>query len=237
MNEYETITLAANGDSVAREKLVSENSPLVWSIVRRFMGRGYEADDLYQTGCIGLIKAIDRFDCSLGLQFSTYAVPMITGEIKRLLRDDGMIKVSRHLKELWLKVHTVREKYISEYDEEPAASTLAGLLGVTEEEVVMASDAARPPDSFDRNIGDDGKNTLGDMIESDSDTETETLNRITVKEAMRNFTIREQQIITLRYYYDKTQTQVANTMGISQVQVSRIEKKLLLKMREKLVDL
>ncbi len=236
MNDYETITLAASGNQEARSLLITENSPLVWSIVRRFMGRGYEAEDLYQTGCMGLIKAIDRFDCSLGLQFSTYAVPMITGEIKRLLRDDGMIKVSRHLKEIWMKMYAVRERYITEYDEEPSTATLARLLGVTEEEIIMASDAARPPDSFDRELGDDGKNTLGDTIESKSDTETETLNRITVKEAMRSFTTREQQIITLRYYYDKTQTQVANAMGISQVQVSRIEKKLLMRMREKLVD-
>lgn len=236
MNDYETITLAASGDEGARSLLITENSPLVWSIVRRFMGRGYEADDLYQTGCMGLLKAIDRFDCSLGLQFSTYAVPMITGEIKRLLRDDGMIKVGRHLKEIWIKMCAVREKYIKEHDEEPSTSTLARLLDVSEEEVIMAADAARPPDSFDRELGDDGKNTLGDTIESKSDTENETLNRITIKDAMKTFTLREQQIITLRYFYDKTQTQVAALMGISQVQVSRIEKKLLLRMREKLFE-
>ena len=236
MNDYETIRLAAQGDEDARSLLITENSPLVWSIVRRFMGRGHDADDLYQTGCMGLIKAIDRFDCSLGLQFSTYAVPMITGEIKRLLRDDGMIKVGRHLKEIWVKMYTLRERYIEEHDEEPSTSTLAQLLGVTEEEVIMASDAARPPDSIDRQLSDDSKNTLGDVIESKCDTETETLNRITIKDAMRSFTLREQQIITLRYFYDKTQTQVAALMGISQVQVSRIEKKLLLQMRQKLFE-
>lgn len=236
MNSYDVIKRAASGDEDARRTLVKDNSPLVWSIVKRFAGRGHDAEDLYQTGCMGLIKAIDRFDCSYGLQFSTYAVPMITGEIKRLLRDDGMIKTGRRLKEIWIKMNGAREKYIKEHDEEPSTSTLARLIGVSEEDIIMAADALRPPDSIDRELGDDGKSTLGDTIESPNDTETQTLNRLTVKEAMKDFTVREQQIISLRYFYDKTQTQVASIMGISQVQVSRIEKKLLLRMREKLSD-
>lgn len=236
MNSYDLIRRAASGDEDARRTLVNDNSPLVWSIVKRFAGRGYDPEDLYQTGCMGLIKAIDRFDCSYGLQFSTYAVPLITGEIKRLLRDDGMIKAGRRLKEIWIKMNGAREQYLKEHDEEPSASTLARIIGVSEEDIIMAADALRPPDSIDRELGEDGKATLGDTIESPNDTETQTLNRITVKEAMKDFTLREQQIISLRYFYDKTQTQVASAMGISQVQVSRIEKKLLLRMREKLSD-
>ncbi|MDD4688625.1 MAG: SigB/SigF/SigG family RNA polymerase sigma factor [Eubacteriales bacterium] len=236
MNSYDTIRLATTGDVDAREQLVSDNSPLVWSIVRRFMGRGYEVDDLFQVGCMGLIKAIDRFDFSYGVQFSTYAVPMITGEIKRYIRDDGVIKVSRHLKELWIKICSAREQYIKVNDCEPPTSYLAQLLEVSEDEIILATDASRPCDSFDRELGDKGKNTLGDTIESKTDTENSTISRLVIREAMGSFTVREQQIIAMRYFYDKTQTQVAHALGISQVQVSRIEKRLLLRMREMLAE-
>ena len=232
---FEAISLAKDGDTQAKEYVVSNNMGLVWSIVRKFLNRGTEADDLFQIGCIGLIKAIEKFDASFNVQFSTYAVPMIMGEIKRHLRDDGIIKVSRSLKELSVKAKGVMDRLSKEMGREPTVQEIAYHLQVSVEELVMALDATVVPESINAKIGDDGKEietTLG----CDEDMEQEVVNKIAIKDALANLTARERQIIVLRYFKDKTQSQIAAQLGISQVQVSRIEKKVLAQMRDKIIS-
>lgn len=229
---------AAEGDQNAIQDLVNANLGLVHSVVKRFLNRGHEAEDLFQIGCIGLIKAAKKFDLSFQVKFSTYAIPVIMGEIKRYIRDDGMIKVSRSLKETAYRAAQLREQLTNERGTEPTVAELAEKLGISPEELSTALDAGRPHESLYAQIDDgnrEGK-TLIDKIENQTDYETEIVNRMTIQEALEDFSERDKKIIHLRYYDRKTQTQIANLLGISQVQVSRIEKKLLLKMREKMIE-
>lgn len=232
-NIFEAISLAKDGDEQAKEYVVSKNTGLVWSIVRKFLNRGTEADDLFQIGCIGLIKAIEKFDMSFEVRFSTYAVPMIMGEIKRHLRDDGIIKVSRSLKELSVKVKTAMDRMTKDLGREPTVAEVAKELDVSVEELVMALDATVMPESINAKIGEDGKE-IESLIGCDEDMEQTVVNKIAIKDALSALAPRERQIIILRYFKDKTQSQIAAQLGISQVQVSRIEKKVLAQMRDKI---
>ncbi|OQB15233.1 MAG: RNA polymerase sigma-F factor [Firmicutes bacterium ADurb.Bin193] len=227
------IELAKKGNKEAQAIVVEENTGLVWSIVKRFLGRGHEAEDLFQIGCIGLIKAIQKFDRSFNVRFSTYAVPMIMGEIKRFIRDDGIIKVSRSLKELAAKAKAVRENFIKTHGREPSVYEIADTLGVDKTELIMALDSSCAPESLSGvQSGDDRE--LIEKIDGEIDAEAEITDRLALKEALSELKPRERQIIILRYFRQKTQMQVAAMLGISQVQVSRIEKRVLLEMRKKI---
>lgn len=229
----ELIERAHEGDKEAREKLVVENVGLIWSIVRRFAGRGYEQEDLFQIGSIGLIKAIDKFDMTFDVKFSTYAVPMIAGEIKRFLRDDGMIKVSRSLKEMAYKAYVLREKMEKEYKREPTLTEIADELGVQKEELAQAIDASAEIESLQKIIyqGDGSDISLMDKLPQEGDPCEDVMNKMLLEQMMRGLDEKEKQIIHMRYFLDKTQTQIAEELGVSQVQVSRMEKKILQKMK------
>ncbi len=216
-----------SGDGEARERLVNCNIRLVWSVVQRFLNRGYEADDLFQIGCIGLLKAVDKFDLSYDVKFSTYAVPMIIGEIQRFLRDDGTLKVSRSLKEMANKVRRAKDDLSKKNGRIPTVVEIADELGVTPEEVVFAQEANRAPSSIHETVfeNDGDPITLMDQI-SDND-EGKWFEKIALKEAINKLTERERLIVFLRYFRDQTQSEVADRLGISQVQVSRLEKKIL----------
>lgn len=231
-NLYELLERARNGDKEAQNKIADENMGLVYSVVKRFAGRGYETEDLCQIGCIGLVKAISKFDTSFDVKFSTYAVPMIMGEIKRFIRDDGIIKVSRSIKELAIKAFALRESILKESNTEPSVKELAERLGESAEDVAVAMEAALKPESINAPLGEDAGKTLADRIESTEDCEGEVVNKILVCELLNMFDERDKKIIILRYFKQKTQVQVAEELGISQVQVSRIEKKLLAEMRK-----
>ncbi|MCK9479328.1 MAG: SigB/SigF/SigG family RNA polymerase sigma factor [Firmicutes bacterium] len=230
------IELAKSGNMDARSKIVEENTGLVWSIVRRYLGRGHDSDDLYQVGCIGLIKAIQKFDTSYGVKFSTYAVPMIMGEIKRYIRDDGIIKVSRSLKELALRARIVKESLQKTLCKEPTVAEIAREMGIEVAELVMALDALTLPESLSGVYGTNDERELIEKIDDGCPEENEIIDRLTIKEALSQLAVKERQIITLRYFQQKTQTQIAKMLGISQVQVSRIEKRVLGKMRERLTE-
>lgn len=219
------IMAAQQGDEKAAEEIVKENTGLIRSAVRRFYGRG-EPDDLFQLGSIGLIKAVKRFDLSYEVEFSTYAVPMIIGEIKRFLRDDGLIKVSRTAKEYAAKIRRIRSE---EGDIE--LGVIADRLNISYEDAVYALEATAPPESIDKNVYDDENNmTLGDKIASD-DSEEERVTKIALKKAIENLPERDRQLIALRYYKEFTQSRTAKILGISQVQVSRLEKKIIAEIR------
>jgi RNA polymerase sporulation-specific sigma factor len=236
----ETLNLirkAKAGDREAQAALVEGNMGLVWSIVRRFQNRGYEGEDLFQIGCIGLIKAIHKFDYSFKVKFSTYAVPMIIGEIKRFIRDDGMIKVSRSLKEISNKARITKEILCKELGREPTIGELSERLNIPSEDIVMALEASYTPESLYSTIGD-GENSpimLIDRLNDEcSSSETEIIDRIALRQVIESLKPREKQIILLRYFKEKTQVQIANMLQISQVQVSRIEKKILEELRNKI---
>ncbi|MFT9847444.1 RNA polymerase sporulation sigma factor SigF [Aneurinibacillus sp. REN35] len=222
------------GDTTARDTLVNSNIRLVWSVVQRFLNRGYEADDLFQIGCIGLLKAIDKFDLSFDVKFSTYAVPMIIGEIQRFLRDDGTVKVSRSLKEIAHKVRRIKDELSKELGRLPTVKEVAEALGITPEEVIYAQEANRAPSSIHETVfeNDGDPITLMDQI-ADKDEE-KWFDKIALKEAIGKLSEREQLIVYLRYYKDQTQSEVAERLGISQVQVSRLEKKILKLMKEQI---
>lgn len=230
------IEAAKNGDMTAQNKIVEENMGLVRSVVKRFLNRGHEPEDLFQIGCIGLIKAIQKFDLGFNVKISTYAVPMIMGEIKRFIRDDGIIKVSRSLKELSMKAMSLRELMINEGNTEPSVKELAKRLGVSPEELATALEAGIRPESLYATAQEDDKEgrALIDRIESKVDHEGEIVDKLLVRELLREVGEREREIIILRYFKGKTQNQIAQMMGISQVQVSRIEKKVLEAMRKNL---
>ncbi len=235
----ETIALinrAHSGDKEARDTLVSENLGLVWSVIRRFAGRGAEMEDLFQIGCIGLIKAIDKFDVSYDVQFSTYAVPSITGEIKRFLRDDGMIKVSRSLKEVAYKAVQVRESFSYENGREPTVDEIAAEIGVTNEELIMAMESGAEVESIYKTIYQNDGNAiyLIDKLDEGKDVNEEIINKMVLEKVLSELGEMEKKIIVMRYYKNKTQTEIAGILGISQVQVSRLEKKILLSMRKKI---
>ncbi len=224
------------GDKEAREQLVEENTGLVWSVVKRFFNRGVETEDLFQIGNIGLLKAIDKFDTSFEVKFSTYAVPMIAGEIKRFLRDDGIIKVSRSLKELAYKAHICKKNLQDRYNREPTISEIAGELGVECEELVQALDANVDVESLQKPIGQkEGQEIcLMDKLPKEERDEEKILDRLLLKQLLEHLGKEERQLIYLRYFADQTQAQIGQVLGMSQVQVSRMEKKVLESMREQL---
>ena len=230
------IQMAHEGDKAARDQLVEDNVGLVWSIVRRFAGRGHELEDLFQIGSIGLLKAIDKFDLSYDVRFSTYAVPMITGEIKRFLRDDGLIKVSRSVKELGMKVGAARESLSGSLGREPTIEEIAGELKVSREEVAASLEAAAEVESLYRpaDSGDENSTYLMDRLAQDNNDHEDLLNRMVLKDLMEGLEEEQREIILRRYFYNETQTQIAGELGIAQVQVSRLEKRILKEMRKKL---
>lgn len=233
--ETEEIIKAQNKSEEALTNLVEKNSGLVWSIVKRFSGRGHSTEDLYQIGCIGLIKAIQRFDANYNAKLSTYAVSYIIGEIKRFIRDDGPIKVSRSIKELAMKIIEIQRENLNKTGKELQINELAKRLGIEKENIVVAMDAIKRPESIDEEIYDEvGGETKASRISTNKDETEKTINKICVQELIEELNEDEKQIILLRYYKGKTQSEVAQRLKISQVQVSRIEKKTLLKMRSKI---
>ncbi|MFR8314432.1 SigB/SigF/SigG family RNA polymerase sigma factor [Eubacterium ventriosum] len=232
MDTLTLINRAHQGDKLARDKILIENTGLIWSIVRRFLNRGHEGEDLFQIGCIGMLKAIDRFDTEFDVTFSTYAVPMIAGEIRRFIRDDGIVKISRKIKENQMKIMHQREIYINEKKQEPTIEELEKVCDLTKEEIVMAMDASRNVESIDKEMySKDSAYTLMDLAEDDTNIEETVLNKIMVQQLMDMLESKERKIINLRYFKNKTQSQVAKEMGMTQVQVSRLEKKILNSMR------
>ena len=229
------IDRAHQGDKEARDRLVLDNMGLIWSIVRRFQGRGYELEDLFQIGSIGLIKAIDKFYLTYEVRFSTYAVPMITGEIKRFIRDDGMIKVSRSLKEMNMRARTVRESLISLLGREPTVEEIAREMGASKEEVAASMEAGAEVESLYKTVQKQDENglCLMDKIEDENQDQEKLLNHMVLEGLIRELEGKEREIILRRYYENQTQTQIAKALNISQVQVSRLEKKILRQMREK----
>lgn len=232
MDTLTLINRAHQGDKLARDKILIENTGLIWSIVRRFLNRGHEGEDLFQIGCIGMLKAIDRFDTEFDVAFSTYAVPMIAGEIRRFIRDDGIVKISRKIKENQMKIMHQREIYINEKKQEPTIEEIEKVCDLTKEEIVMAMDASRNVESIDKEMySKDSAYTLMDLAEDDTNIEETVLNKIMVQQLMDMLESKERKIINLRYFKNKTQSQVAKEMGMTQVQVSRLEKKILNSMR------
>ena len=227
------------GSKAAKEKIVSDNTGLVWSIARRFVNRGYDLEELYQIGCIGLLKACDRFESRYGVQFSTYAVPLIAGEIKRFLRDNGAIKVSRILKQNGYQISKAKEALLHKYGREATLDELADYTGLCVEDIVMATEANREVESIQQTIcGKDGTQvSLVERLVDEAQSEVAAeniMNRILVGQAMEKLGEMEQELIRLRFFEDKTQTEVAKVLGISQVQVSRLEKKILINDRQNL---
>lgn len=237
IDTIQLVIMARSGDKDARNVLVENNIGLVWSIVRRFQNRGHETEDLFQIGCIGLIKAINKFDTTFEVKFSTYAVPMIIGEIKRFLRDDGMIKVSRSLKEVSNKVRITKEIMSKELGREPTVGEMAERLDISGEELVMAVEAGYTPESLFNPVGEGDNSSLMliDKLDDEcNDKETDIIDKIALKQVLDTLKPREKQIIILRYFKEKTQVQIAKMLGISQVQVSRIEKKILEDMKNRI---
>lgn len=232
----ELIESAHRGDEKSRELLIVKNMGLIGSIVKRFSGRGYEQEDLFQIGCIGLIKAVDKFDTSYDVKFSTYAVPMITGEIKRFLRDDGMIKISRSLKENAIKAARAIEEFRVKNMREPAIDEIADMTGLMPEEIVMAFEASSDVESIYKVIyqGDGNEMELIDKLEEKRNFNDEVVNSIAINALIDELPEKEKKIIRMRYFEDRTQTDIASELGISQVQVSRLEKKILTLMRNRL---
>ena len=224
------IQMAQSGDERATERLITENSGLIWSIARRFIGRGAEIDDLYQLGCLGFIKAVRGFDLEFGTQFSTYAVPKISGEIRRFLRDDGAVKVSRGIKERAASIKNIRNLLIQQLGREPTVLELVDATGFTAEEIATAENATSCVESIQSQTGDDGF-SLEDVL-SDTESEDNLLEKISLKQAICRLPERESMVIRLRYFHGLTQERVARIMCVSQVQVSRIEKKALGLLRE-----
>ena len=221
----ELIANAQQGDKSASELLVTENAGLIWSVARRFLGRGTEADDLYQLGCLGFIKAVDGFDLSFGTQFSTYAVPKIAGEIRRFLRDDGAVKVSRSIKEQALVIRTVRSQLATTLGREPTISEIAEQTGFSPEEIALAENATASTESIHRQTGDDGFSL--ENILTDTESEEMLVEKISLRQAIEKLPEREKNVIKLRYFHGLTQDRASKVLGVSQVQVSRIEKKAL----------
>ena len=233
-NRVEDILKAQSGNKEIMSKIIVENSNLIWSIVSRFKDRGYEMQDLYQIGCIGFIKSIKRFDSNFEVKLSTYAVPYILGEIKRFIRDDGLVKVSRSIKELSYRIKIVQKEFLNKKGRELEVDELAKVLKSNKEDILIAIDSSNIVESIDKNIGDSDDLTLMDKLKSNIDQEREIVNRITVRDLMEQLDEKSKKIIMLRYFRGKTQSQVANLMGISQVQVSRMEKKILNNMKVRL---
>ncbi len=235
-NSIENIIKAQNGDEVAMSQMNENNIGLIWRVVKRFKDRGYELEDLYQIGAIGFIKSVKKFDMNYEVKLSTYAVPYIIGEIKRFMRDDGSIKVSRGLKELAVKIREIQEKYMRERGKEITITEIAKELKTSKEEVAAALDSLNPMISIYDKVYSDEEGGIGyiDKISNGIDESEQITNRVSIKSIIDNLEEREREIILLRYYKNKTQMEVAKILGISQVQVSRIEKRVLSSMKMKL---
>lgn len=236
MEFLELLLAAKSGDKESRDLLIEKNMGLVWSVVRRFSHRGYEPEDLFQIGVIGLMKAIDYFDTSYNVKFSTYAVPMISGEIKRFLRDDGMIKISRSLKEYAWKIQKAREELNNKNGREASLSELCACTGIAPEDVISAMEAGCEVESLNKVIfQSDGQPVhLADKLVEKKDYHGELLDRLLIEELLANLDTRERELIILRYYCNETQSKIAEYFGVSQVQVSRMEKRVLRQLREKI---
>ena len=236
--EEVTVLIARSqaGDKEARETLIEKNLGLVHHIVKRFLGRGYDAEDLFQIGSIGLMKAIDKFDLSYDVKFSTYAVPMISGEIKRFLRDDGMVKVSRSLKENGWKVKQASERISHEEGRDATLQEIAEATGLSREDIVMAMEANVEVESIYKSVyqSDGNEIYLVDRLPENKDDNETLLNHMLLQQLLDGLEEEERNLIMLRYFQNKTQVEVAKKLGVSQVQVSRMEKKILVRMREKL---
>ena len=231
---FELIKMSQAGEKSAKEQLITMHSGLIWNVVRRFAGRGYEMEDLYQIGAIGLIRAIDKFDFDYDVKFSTYAVPLISGEIKRFLRDDGMIKVSRSLKENQWKIKRAMEQFLHENGRDATVEELSEIIGIEPEEIMLSLEAAVEIESMEQNIytGDGKEISLKERIADEKNEEEELMNKLFLQQLLKELDKRDRQLIWLRYFENKTQMQTAESLGISQVQVSRLEKKILRRMRE-----
>ncbi|MGI6070489.1 MAG: SigF/SigG family RNA polymerase sporulation sigma factor [Blautia sp.] len=229
------IERAHQGDKEARDTLFQENTGLVWSIVKRFKNRGVELEDLFQIGSIGLLKAVDKFDTTYDVRFSTYAVPMIAGEIKRFLRDDGILKVSRSMKEICYKAYLVRDSLEKSRGKEPTLDEIAGEMAVTVEDLVMAMESGAEVESLQKTIyqGEGNDISLMDKLEEKKNGQEEVINRLLLEEMLGVLDAKERKLIYMRYFQDKTQTEIAGELGVSQVQVSRMEKKILGELRKK----
>lgn len=226
----ELIGKAQSGDTNALEQLVEENSGLIWAVTKRFLSRGTEADDLYQLGCLGFLKAVEGFDLTYGTQFSTYAVPKISGEIRRFLRDDGAVKVSRSLKEQAASIRTVRNHLTTALGREPTIAEISRQTGFTPEEIALAETATAATESIQRETGEEGFSL--ENVLSDTDSEEKMVEKIALRQAIAALPEREATVIRLRYFHGLTQQRIAKVLEVSQVQVSRIEKKAIIMLRE-----
>jgi len=228
------IKKSQDGDQEARDTIVQKNMRLVWSVVQRFLNRGYEPDDLFQIGCIGLLKSVDKFDLSYDVKFSTYAVPMIIGEIQRFIRDDGSVKVSRSLKELGNKIRRAKDELSKNLGRIPTISEIADYLNISAEDIILAQEASRQPSSIHETVYENDGDPITLLDQIDDGNEGKWFDKIALKEAIRELDERERLIVYLRYYKDQTQSEVAERLGISQVQVSRLEKKILQQMKDQM---
>ena len=233
MSSQETlIRLAQEGDAAAKEALVQENAGLIWAVARRFQGRGTELDDLYQLGCLGFLKAVEGFDAAFGTRFSTYAVPKIAGEIRRFLRDDGAVKVSRGLKEQSAAIKSARNRLTHTLGREPGLLEISQETGLSPEDIALAETATAATESIYRESGEDG--FCLESVLTDTESEERMVEKIALRQAVKALPDREQQVVGLRYFHGLTQQKVASILHISQVQVSRIERKALTLLRERL---
>ena len=239
-NSIEAIKKAQSGDKYELERMIKDNNGLIWSIVKRFNGRGYDLEDLYQIGCIGFIKSIKRFDTNYDVKLSTYAVPYMIGEIKRYIRDDGPIKVSRSIKELGMKIREIQKESINKKGKELTIEELEKELKISKEDIALALEANNTVESIDGKFYIDNKDgnsiNLIERISSDKNEEESITNKLAIKQLIEGLEDRDKEIIFLRFYKDKTQSQVAKILGITQVQVSRLERKILNNMKMKLIS-
>lgn len=230
----ELIKKAQSGDESAKETLVNENSPLIKSVIRWFKGKGIENDDLYQLGCMGFLKAINNFDCSFNVKFSTYVVPMVVGEIKRFMRDDGAVKVSRAIKGLNLKINKFVDEFFIDNSRKPTIFEIAEHFKIDEQDVVMAMDSAKMPVSLYTPFEDGDEDGLTIIDRFDGQENEDFVDKFALKDIINKLEERDKKIILMRYFYDKTQSEIAKRLGVSQVQVSRLENKILENLRKKL---
>lgn len=239
-NDAKTIKKAQEGDKFELERLIRQNNGLIWSIVKRFYGRGYDAEDLYQIGCMGFIKSIKRFDTTFEVKLSTYCVPYILGEIKRFIRDDGPIKISRSIKDLAIKIKELQKEY-SKKGKDISIEQIAKELKLSKEDIIFAMESSNTVESFEANImkdssSDDKKISLIDRIATDKNEEEVITNKLVLQDIIEKLENKEKEVILLRFFKEKTQTEVAKILGITQVQVSRIERKTLARMKQKLIS-
>jgi len=230
----ELIQKSQAGSQEARDLIVQKNMRLVWSVVQRFLNRGYEPDDLFQIGCIGLLKSVDKFDLTYDVKFSTYAVPMIIGEIQRFIRDDGTVKVSRSLKEMGNKIRKAKDDLSKNLGRIPTVSELSEYLDIPAEDIILAQEAGRAPSSIHETVYENDGDPITLLDQIDDGNEGKWFDKIALKEAINELDERERLIVYLRYYKDQTQSEVAARLGISQVQVSRLEKKILQQMKDRM---